>query len=80
MSFLPTRIMIKLTPDLSRALGERARRDDDDPRITAARLLREALDLPPLCPMCGIPTFHKDGVWYCRQCNEAVIFRPADSD
>lgn len=80
MEYTPRRIYVKLAPDASRALGERARQHQiDDPRLVAADLLRQALGLTPLCPQCENPTFRdpeRPSVFICHLCNEPVSYIP----
>lgn len=68
----PTRIMIPLTQDVSKALGMAAEKDDKHPKQVAVSLLRQGLGLGPLCPACDGRTFLKDAIWYCPVCNMKV--------
>ncbi len=73
MNYTPTRVYVKLEPNVSRALGrETEKRGSNDPRKVATSLIREALGFSPLCPACTGPTFKKDGVHYCESCNMKV--------
>ena len=42
--YIPRRMMIKLTPDISQALSDLARREQRDPRAQAVLLIQQGLD------------------------------------
>ena len=87
MNYLPTRIMVPLPNDLSKAIRrETDKRRADDPRKVVSALIRERLEqlgeLAPLCPQCNYPTIeHPDplmvDVLYCPYCQESVAMTAA---